>query len=67
MTIELTNDDRTLPATSSYNVRVLINGRPIARGRVEGHVRSLGWRRLITDLEAQMESFTSEMTPQSRG
>ena len=49
--ITLHNDGTGDTKTGNYNYEVFINTRRIAKGRVEGHDRSLGWEGLVSALE----------------
>jgi len=50
MYIELHNDSTGDAGKGNYDVQILINGICIWKGRVEGHDRSAGWRKLVADL-----------------
>jgi len=46
----LKNDGTGDIKEGNYDIRIMINGVYIWSGRVEGHDRSAGWRKLIADL-----------------
>ena len=53
LTITFVNDGSGDRETGHYDVAISINGRVIAKERVEGHKRADGWRALVARLGRQ--------------
>jgi hypothetical protein len=55
LTVEIINDGTGTNTEGNYDYRVLVNGKTIAEGRVEGHARIGGWAELLKKVSADGE------------
>jgi len=55
LVIKLVNDGTGTEVLGHYDVTVAVNDKTIWQGRIEGHRRSKGWKRLVQRLAWALE------------